>query len=528
MAWLTGWTYQKSISLSRTSGAVSNHQMKLTVYYGSGTDSTGVVYCDSLCKTDFSDIRITTSDGTTLLDIWMESKTDSNNAVFWIEFNSIGTTATTFYIYCGNSGAATVSNGTNTFILFENFEWGNNGDNISTSGGSVVWTLTQGVATLDTSKFFSGSKSAKFTGATTIPIYTIPIANSSNIAIRMRFYKNAAVANGPNLMQGNGTRTWNFYYAADQKLHYSDGSDHGTTATCTADAWQLLEINNFNFSAKTCSIYLNGASHYNIPNMATDATNNNVLRIINAGADSAKNVWFDDIIVRDWLSTEPTWDSWGQWVEQFIPFVPLVSGDDGYTTFQAYTGKTFVNFNNFLNIGWGSYTLQFQEYVYSFVRFPNVTISKTIPLDSVILKLYQHVQTDRADWITLRIYFNSIANAIAPTSGNEQVALALTASYVDWTIATSAVGGYEYVSPNLKSALQEVLNNNDWVSGNALQIVIKFTEASASTLAILQVYANDDQSALQPKLYITAVSSPDRMRMGMLKIDPRQIGHVTI
>ena len=29
MAWLTGWKYRKSITLSRASGAVTNDQMKL-------------------------------------------------------------------------------------------------------------------------------------------------------------------------------------------------------------------------------------------------------------------------------------------------------------------------------------------------------------------------------------------------------------------------------------------------------------------------------------------------------------------
>jgi hypothetical protein len=69
---LTGWPYRKSITLSRASGAVTNYQMKLLV--GESSGATGEdVDCGGLCATDFDDLRFTKSDGTTLLDYWIES-----------------------------------------------------------------------------------------------------------------------------------------------------------------------------------------------------------------------------------------------------------------------------------------------------------------------------------------------------------------------------------------------------------------------------------------------------------------------
>ena len=70
MAWLSNYSYRKSITLSRASGAVTNYQMKLLV--GESSGATGEdVDCGGLCLSTFNDIRFTKSDGTTLLDYWI-------------------------------------------------------------------------------------------------------------------------------------------------------------------------------------------------------------------------------------------------------------------------------------------------------------------------------------------------------------------------------------------------------------------------------------------------------------------------
>lgn len=74
-------------------------------------------------QADYDDIRFTSSDGTTLIDHWLESKTNSSTADFWVEVPSIPASpdSTTIYMYYGNSGASTASNGTNTFVFFDDF-----------------------------------------------------------------------------------------------------------------------------------------------------------------------------------------------------------------------------------------------------------------------------------------------------------------------------------------------------------------------------------------------------------------------
>jgi hypothetical protein len=104
--------------INAASGAGTNYQVKVKVHYGSGTDSGSNVYLNGKCRTDFGDVRFTDDDGSTLLDYWMESKVDSDYAIFWVEVaDDLSTDPATIYIYYGNATATTTSNGPNTFPM---------------------------------------------------------------------------------------------------------------------------------------------------------------------------------------------------------------------------------------------------------------------------------------------------------------------------------------------------------------------------------------------------------------------------
>ncbi|MFX1519772.1 MAG: DUF2341 domain-containing protein [Promethearchaeota archaeon] len=117
------WAYKKSHTIvGSTAGALTNYQMRFFVHYGSGTDTGADVYCDSKCRTDFDDIRFTDSTGN-LLDYWIESKTDGDEAIFWVEINNIAASpsTTTIWMFLDNPGASSESNGETTFLLFDDF-----------------------------------------------------------------------------------------------------------------------------------------------------------------------------------------------------------------------------------------------------------------------------------------------------------------------------------------------------------------------------------------------------------------------
>ena len=151
MAWLTGYTYRKLITITgSTAGAQTDYPMKLNVYKGIGEDSGNSVYLGgNLEGSAFEDVRFTQSDGSTELDHWRESWVADTSAIFWIEFDSIPASpdTTTFYIYYSKEEDSTGSNGANTFSFFDDFP----GDAIDTDKWSTSGTIgvSGGIASLN-------------------------------------------------------------------------------------------------------------------------------------------------------------------------------------------------------------------------------------------------------------------------------------------------------------------------------------------------------------------------------------------
>lgn len=119
--WLMGWTFRKAHKVLGSSGAGVNYQIRLTIYFGSGTDNIDNVYLSSACQTDFDDIRFTDDDGMTELSYWREEFTDSVSAIFWVKVLDNLDTNQTIYLYYGNPTADSNSNGDSTFIFFDDF-----------------------------------------------------------------------------------------------------------------------------------------------------------------------------------------------------------------------------------------------------------------------------------------------------------------------------------------------------------------------------------------------------------------------
>jgi len=124
----SSWSYRKSIVIDQTDdlGADAKYQMKLLV--GKSSSATGEdVDCADHCEADFDDLRFTKSDGTTLLDYWIESVSGTGSsalATVWIETILLDDAAdTTIYMYYGNASATAASNGANTFVFFVRFQW---------------------------------------------------------------------------------------------------------------------------------------------------------------------------------------------------------------------------------------------------------------------------------------------------------------------------------------------------------------------------------------------------------------------
>jgi len=136
LSWLTGWQYRKSHNIRGSqTGAVTDYQIRITVHYGSGTDSGEHVYLNGKCRTDFGDIRFTSDDGVTELSYWMEYKVNGNYAIFWVKVPSIpiSPNSVTIYIYYGNPSATTTSNIKNTSL------WNHGDDFNDNSRDTEIW-----------------------------------------------------------------------------------------------------------------------------------------------------------------------------------------------------------------------------------------------------------------------------------------------------------------------------------------------------------------------------------------------------
>ncbi len=140
--WLYGWTYRKSVTISRASGRVSSYQMKIKV--GRDSNSTGYdVHCEGNVLSTFNDLRFTDYTGKITLPYWIESIDANFLATVWVSFNYIETGNTTFYMYYGNASASAVSSGANTFLFFDHFDSG--------SSPSAQWA-TQGTPSVASSE----------------------------------------------------------------------------------------------------------------------------------------------------------------------------------------------------------------------------------------------------------------------------------------------------------------------------------------------------------------------------------------
>ncbi|OGO40602.1 MAG: hypothetical protein A2Z04_04435 [Chloroflexi bacterium RBG_16_57_9] len=321
MSWLEGWSYRKPVTLSRASGAVTNYQMKLLVGESSGAAGEDVD-CGGLCAADFDDLRFTAADGTTLLDYWIESvsgATPNQLATVWIEFDSIGTGATTFYMYYGNSGAAAASNGDNTFLLFDDF----NDGSIDGAKWSNPGTFSEGSGVL--------SKAANNTNTNysllSVNSFTAPIAIKTRAKVGSDWaneygwgnvvaFESAWATNG--FLAGHYKDAGNDYYGL---IEFPGGTSNTTNESITADTWYDYELR---VIAADQKFLVNGVQKGTRTITPLPVNPQKVsLACQRASANSDYTSYFDWVFVRSLLSTEPAWGAWGESEEEDIASVNL-------------------------------------------------------------------------------------------------------------------------------------------------------------------------------------------------------------
>jgi hypothetical protein len=108
--WDPAWGCRKAITITELSGAaLANYPVKLDITY------------EPSMRPDFGDLRFTNA-ADSPLDYWLEAKTDGISATVWVEVGDIAASDDTLiYMYYGNPGAGSTSDGDGTFIFFDDF-----------------------------------------------------------------------------------------------------------------------------------------------------------------------------------------------------------------------------------------------------------------------------------------------------------------------------------------------------------------------------------------------------------------------
>ena len=227
MTWLTGWNRRKSKMINgSTAGIQIDYQMTLTLHKGSGTDIVTDIYLGTNVRNDFGDVRFTSSDGSTLLNYYIESYVSGDYAIVWIKIPSIPTSpsTTSIYVYYDNSSETSASNYINTLNILGN---GLDGPLTVSSLNTVINTYTY-----LTSNVNSGGTSLSVNSGT-------GFANGDEILIiQMQGYAGGTVGSYEfkKILSGGGTTTLTL--DSSLKNSYKSGTFNSTTATST----QIVKI----------------------------------------------------------------------------------------------------------------------------------------------------------------------------------------------------------------------------------------------------------------------------------------------
>lgn len=187
MSFLSGWGRRKSkIINGSTAGAQTNFQMQLTVYKSAGVDTNTQVYLSTNVRDDFGDVRFTDTDGTTLLDYWIESITSGVSAVIWIEIPSIPASpnTTNIYIYYDNASQTTTSSGANTFIQWHGLETANYLDSLIVPTTNIIWEMKIRPTAVAHNMYVGISNTAGFTAGDAIFMLSYNVTNVRNAYTR--------------------------------------------------------------------------------------------------------------------------------------------------------------------------------------------------------------------------------------------------------------------------------------------------------------------------------------------------------
>jgi len=304
------WQYRRPITIdnSGNSETLTNYQLHVNVSYYEHM------------KSDFSDIRFSwynESSGEEIpIPYWIESKVDGNWAYVWFKVPEIpGSGEATVYMYYGNSGASSESNGSGVFAFFDDFEDGDVAG-WSYSGGGYLKAQSDDVYDgIYSAETFSGTGDHPH-GYATSPSFTGE--ERLEVAIKTQ--------------PSNGYRhNYIQYYCSN------------------IGSWTTLEDAFYDSWTKRS---------YDISNCEGYSTQIRFHTYDNANPASGAKMWFDNVFVRKYIDPEPSTSIGSEELNGFR--LELIEPEDGYNSVGSYVNFTaYIESDkplNSLTLNVGSYT----------------------------------------------------------------------------------------------------------------------------------------------------------------------------
>lgn len=272
------------------------------------------VTLDGKCRTDFGDVRFTEDDGVTELDYWIESKTDGDNAIFWVEIPTIlaDPNTVTIYIYYGKADATTTSNMSDTFIDSNPME--------TLAEFDARFTKVAGDdRVLDEATFDRTVIKLPDTSAVTSTTYTTPIAFPTDRKYVFKYYYTAILTgakypNGSFWVMGNSGANILYFAGArggdtsPKRLRTDTSYIFGTFIESVLNWWELIVDG---ASRQVLNVKVEDGDEYSTDKSFGAAFDPDVLQLLDVGSSGLGNGWFGAWFIREYVDPEPTHGDWG-------------------------------------------------------------------------------------------------------------------------------------------------------------------------------------------------------------------------
>lgn len=289
--------------------------------YLTSTSSFDIVGLNQKCRADFGDVRFTKSDGTTLLDYWIEEKTDGDKAIFWIEVaDDLSTVDRTIYTYYGKNDATSISGGPNTFLLFDDFLGSSWDTNTWQTVGSPSISVSDSKITVSKDGY-SGSWSAhglktKTFMADEARILTKAKTSSTHASITAGYACSQFTSKGAR----NG-----FGFSGGYIFNEADGRDEGETFTTawdqaySTDTFYSLFL--YRWETSYAKEFIDGNYKNQVTSSVRDGNRNIAVWIEEWGTYSgSRDLTVDWVAVAKYVDPEPSHGSWGN--EEIVQLTP--------------------------------------------------------------------------------------------------------------------------------------------------------------------------------------------------------------